>query len=74
MCSRCRRAREAVWTLLTDIPRVVPCIPGATLTDAGDNEEWRAEFPVSLGPVAMVFDANITREVADEPAALSAWP
>ena len=63
-------SREAVWTLLTDIPRVVPCIPGATLTDAGENEEWRAEFPVSLGPVAMVFDATITREVADEHAGL----
>ena len=59
-------SREAVWALLSDIPRVVPCIPGATLTHAGANEEWQAEFPVTLGPVAMIFDATITREVANE--------
>jgi carbon monoxide dehydrogenase subunit G len=61
-------SREAVWNLLSDIPRVIPCLPGATLTHVGSNEEWRAEFPVTLGPVAMVFDATITREAADEPA------
>jgi carbon monoxide dehydrogenase subunit G len=59
-------SRAAVWELLNDVPRVVPCIPGATLTDSGGNEEWRAEFPVTLGPVAMIFDATITRETADE--------
>jgi carbon monoxide dehydrogenase subunit G len=59
-------SREAVWALLSDIPRVVPCIPGATLTHAGANEEWQAEFPVTLGPVAMIFDATITREIANE--------
>jgi len=59
-------SREAVWELLNDVPRVVPCIPGATLTHAGGTEEWQAEFPVTLGPVAMIFDATITREVANE--------
>ena len=59
-------SREAVWDLLNDVPRVVPCIPGATLTHAGGEDEWQAEFPVALGPVSMVFDAKITREVANE--------
>jgi uncharacterized protein len=59
-------SRKAVWELLSDIPRVVPCIPGAALTHSGDNEQWQAEFPVTLGPVAMIFDATITREIADE--------
>jgi uncharacterized protein len=58
--------RKAVWELLNDVPRVVPCIPGATLTHAGDDEQWQAEFPVTLGPVAMIFDATITREIANE--------
>ena len=60
--------REAVWELLSDVPRVIPCLPGATLTHAGGDEEWRAEFPVTLGPVAMIFDATIRREAADEAA------
>ena len=59
-------SREAVWALLNDVPRVVPCIPGATLTHSGGNEEWQAEFPITLGPVAMTFDATITREVANQ--------
>jgi carbon monoxide dehydrogenase subunit G len=59
-------SREAVWELLNDVPRVVPCIAGATLTHSGGEEEWQAEFPVTLGPVAMMFDATITREAADE--------
>jgi carbon monoxide dehydrogenase subunit G len=58
--------RAAVWALLNDVPRVVPCIPGATLTHAGEDEQWQAEFPVTLGPVAMIFDATITREIANE--------
>lgn len=59
-------SRAAVWKVLNDVPRVVPCIPGATLTHARGNDEWQAEFPVTLGPVAMVFDATITREIANE--------
>ncbi|HEV2591397.1 MAG TPA: SRPBCC family protein [Gaiellaceae bacterium] len=60
-------SRAAVWQLLNDVPRVVPCIPGATLTHGGaDDEQWQAEFPVTLGPVVMIFDATITREVANE--------
>lgn len=59
-------SREAVWALLNDVPRVVPCIPGATLTHSGGGEEWQAEFPITLGPVAMTFDATITREVANQ--------
>jgi uncharacterized protein len=61
-------SREVVWNLLSDIPRVIPCLPGATLTHSDSNEEWRAEFPVTLGPVAMIFDATITREASDEAA------
>jgi hypothetical protein len=59
-------SREAVWQLLNDVPRVIPCIPGATLTHSDGSEQWQAEFPVTLGPVAMIFDATITREVANE--------
>ena len=61
-----RESRAVVWELLNDVPRVVPCIPGATLTRSGGDEEWQAEFPITLGPVAMVFDATIRREVANE--------
>jgi len=64
--------RAAVWALLMDVPRVVPCVPGATLTASQSEDRWRAELAVTLGPVAMSFDADITRESADEAAGLVA--
>ncbi len=58
--------REAVWSLLLDVPRVVPCVPGAELVETQADDRWRADLSVALGPVTMTFDANITREQVDE--------
>jgi carbon monoxide dehydrogenase subunit G len=57
--------RELVWDLLMDVPQVVPCVPGATLVETLGDERWKAELLVKLGPVAMTFDADITRQEAD---------
>ncbi len=57
--------REAVWDVLMDVPRVVPCLPGATLTETLGGDHWKAELTVKLGPVAMTFDSDITRQSAD---------
>jgi hypothetical protein len=59
-------AREAVWSLLMDVPRVVPCVPGARLVETQADDRWRADLSVALGPVTMTFDADITREQVDE--------
>lgn len=58
--------REAVWDLLMDVPRVVPCVPGAELVETQADDRWRADLSVALGPVTMTFDAAITREQVDE--------
>jgi carbon monoxide dehydrogenase subunit G len=58
--------REAVWRLLMDVPRVVPCVPGAELVETQADDQWRADLSVALGPVTMTFDAAITREQVDE--------
>jgi uncharacterized protein len=58
-------SRDAVWDLLTDVPRVVPCVPGATLLATEGEDRWLAELAVALGPVSMTFDAQITRETVD---------
>ena len=63
-------SRDAVWDLLMDVPRVVPCVPGATLLASEADDRWLAELAVALGPVAMTFDAQITRESADGAAGL----
>jgi hypothetical protein len=60
--------RDAVWDLLMDVPRVIPCVPGATLLESEGEDRWLAELAVALGPVAMTFDAQITREAVDSAA------
>ena len=41
--------------LLLDAERVIPCMPGATLKEVVDENTWKAEMGVKLGPVGMQF-------------------
>jgi carbon monoxide dehydrogenase subunit G len=59
---------EAAWALLNDVPRVVPCMPGAELNEVVGENEWRATMHVKLGPISLQFGTEITREEADETA------
>ena len=56
------------WPLLTDVARVAPCVPGAKLTDAVDENTWRGELAVKLGPVGMHFVGQF-RFVSSDPEA-----
>jgi carbon monoxide dehydrogenase subunit G len=62
---------ETAWDLLMDVPRVIPCMPGATLTETVDDANWKAAMSVRLGPISLAFDANVKREEADESARLA---
>ena len=57
---------DEAWALLNDIPRVVPCMPGAELTETVDANAWKGVVHVRLGPVALQFGTDVTREAADE--------
>jgi uncharacterized protein len=59
---------EKTWELLNDVPRVVPCMPGAELTDVVDDNTWKAKMHVKLGPIALQFATDVHRETADESA------
>ena len=41
---------ERVWETLIDVERVAPCLPGAEITEAGDDGTYRGTFSVRLGP------------------------
>jgi uncharacterized protein len=56
---------EQAWSVLLDMPLVVSCMPGAELIETVDNEHWRTSLTVKLGPVSLVFDADLDRELAD---------
>lgn len=60
--------RSAAWELLLDVPRVVPCMPGATLVEEVDESSWKASMNVKLGPIALTFATDVRRELADEEA------
>jgi uncharacterized protein len=56
---------ERAWELLNDVPRVIPCMPGAELTEAVNDTHWKAIVHVKLGPIALQFDTEIERTAAD---------
>lgn len=50
------------WEKLLDIPRVVPCMPGAELIEIVDADAFKGKVSVKLGPVALSF-AGLARFV-----------
>ena len=54
------------WELLNDVPRVVPCMPGAELTEVVDADTWKATMHVKLGPIALQFATDVRRSSVDE--------
>lgn len=46
--------REEAMQVLTDVPRIAPCIPGASLTGE-ENGVFSGQANVRLGPVALSF-------------------
>jgi len=63
-------APDEVWALLMDVPRVVPCMPGAELIETIDDSTWKTKMSVKLGPMTLGFTADVKREEADEAARL----
>ena len=59
---------ESAWALLMDVPRVIPCLPGAELTETVDDSHWKATMRVKLGPISLTFATDVAREKVDEAA------
>jgi uncharacterized protein len=59
---------DQAWELLLDVPRIVPCMPGAELKEVVDDSNWKAEMKVKLGPISLTFATDVKREEVDEAA------
>ena len=59
---------EAAWDLLMDVPRIVPCMPGAALDEVVDDSHWKATMQVKVGPIGLTFATDVERTEADEAA------
>jgi carbon monoxide dehydrogenase subunit G len=57
---------EAAWELLMDVPRIIPCMPGAKLDEVVADDAWKATMQVKLGPISLTFATNVRREEVDE--------
>jgi carbon monoxide dehydrogenase subunit G len=56
---------DEAWALLDDVPRVVPCMPGAELVDTIGENSWKGVLRVRLGPVSLQFELDVTRREVD---------
>ena len=54
--------QNAAWSVLLDIPRIAPCMPGAELTEIVGERTFKGLARVKVGPVALKFagQAEIT--------------
>lgn len=50
-------APDVAWALLTDVPRIAPCLPGATVTPVGDGE-YEGNVTVKVGPIKVGYSGS----------------
>ncbi len=54
------------WSVLMDVPRIAPCMPGAELTEIVDAQNFKGKISVRLGPVALTFAGRVLIDEIDE--------
>jgi carbon monoxide dehydrogenase subunit G len=58
-------APDKAWELLNDVPRVIPCMPGAELNEVVDDNTFKVTVHVKLGPASFQFAGDVTRDESD---------
>jgi uncharacterized protein len=58
---------DQAWSVLLDVERVAPCLPGAAL-DGGDGNQFTGTMTIKLGPVTSRYGGTVRIEQADEAA------
>jgi carbon monoxide dehydrogenase subunit G len=56
---------DRVWEALNDVERVAPCLPGAEITEAGEDGTYRGTFSVRLGPTTAAYRGELAMEEVD---------
>jgi uncharacterized protein len=50
---------DQAWSVLTDLERIAPCMPGAQLTEV-EGEEYRGVIKVKVGPISAQYKGAAT--------------
>jgi carbon monoxide dehydrogenase subunit G len=56
---------DKVWSYLSDPEKIVPCVPGAALTEKVDDQNYKGEVVMKFGPVKAKYGGEITFEELD---------
>lgn len=59
---------ETAWAVLLDIPRIVPCMPGAELVETVGEWSYKGLARVKIGPIALQFNGEAEIVEADDSA------
>lgn len=51
-------APDAAWKIILNVPEIAPCLPGANLTEQVDDNTYKGNVSVKLGPVALAFNGT----------------
>ena len=67
-------AVDQAWSVLTDLERIAPCMPGAQLTEV-EGDEYRGNIKIKVGPITAQYKGAATfvsKDVAEHKAVLKA--
>lgn len=56
---------DKVWAFLSNPNQVVTCVPGASITEAIDERNYKGEVSMKFGPVAAKYNGEIAIEQLD---------
>jgi len=56
---------DQTWSVLTDLERVAPCMPGAQLTEV-EGDEYRGNIKIKVGPITAQYKGAATFQSRDD--------
>lgn len=56
---------QQAWEAMLDLERIAPCLPGASIDEAAD-EEYQGTMAIKLGPISTRYRGTVRVEEADE--------
>jgi carbon monoxide dehydrogenase subunit G len=56
---------DHAWSVVSDLNKLVPCVPGARVVSADSHSSVKAEIDVKMGSMGMKFSGPVTIESAD---------
>ncbi len=56
---------SACWSVLSDIPELATCMPGAAITEKTDDSHYKGQVKVKVGPATAAFAGDIEVQAVD---------